>query len=102
MRGRGRTIAGLSVALGLLTVALAGFFFKDSIREAWHIHKLETGYAEEKVAAAERLGELRSFRTAPSIRSTPLRDSQTSSARVGSASAYSRDTSPRRPARARC
>jgi len=55
------------MAMGLLTLATAGFLFKDAIREAWHLHKLETGYLEEKIAAARRLGELGSARAAPAL-----------------------------------
>jgi hypothetical protein len=55
------------MAMGLLTLAAAGFLFKDAILEAWHLHKLETGYLEEKIAAARRLGELGSARAAPAL-----------------------------------
>jgi hypothetical protein len=65
--GRGRTIAGWSAVLGLVTAAVAGYLFRDSIREAWYIHELEIGSLEEKVAAAQRLGELKSARAAPAL-----------------------------------
>jgi HEAT repeat protein len=50
-------------------LVLGGVLFaaRDQIRELWHLHRLRAGDLDEKKAAIEALGELRSERAAPRL-----------------------------------
>jgi hypothetical protein len=62
MKGRGKTIALLTVAVGLAVLVAAGIVAKNRIMEEWWIRKLEMGDETERILAAKRLGELRSIK----------------------------------------
>ncbi|MGH9361381.1 MAG: HEAT repeat domain-containing protein, partial [Thermoanaerobaculia bacterium] len=65
--GRGKIVAwtGLSLTLGLLGALV--LVYHQALFEAWHLHKLEKGSTGEKLAALEKLIELRSRRVASRI-----------------------------------
>ena len=60
MNPRGRRIALAAFALGLLTLAGAGYAFKDRVVEEYWIWKLESEHQTEREVAAEMLREMKS------------------------------------------
>lgn len=58
-------LTSFSVILGTAVVAVAAWFLKAPMIEAWYLHQLGTGTESERMQAAERLGELRSTRAIP-------------------------------------
>ncbi len=67
MKTKGRRVAIGEGAVAIVVLAVAVVVSRDRIREEWHLHVLRTGYAEERLAAAKRLGELRSVRAVPRL-----------------------------------
>ena len=67
MTPRGRRIALAALALGLLTLAGAGFACRGWMVEEWWLWKLGSRHEEERQTAAKRLGELKSVRAIPNL-----------------------------------
>ena len=67
MEARGRKVAVGVVIIGLLTLAGAGFAFKDKAVEQWYLLKLDSEEEEERELAAEKLGEIGSKRAIPQL-----------------------------------
>jgi HEAT repeat protein len=59
---RGRTIALLTLVLGLVVLVVAGIMSKDWIVEEWWLHKLRTGTEAESASAAKALGSMNSVK----------------------------------------
>ncbi len=62
MNPRGRRIALAALALGVLTLAGAGFAVRGWVVEEWHIWKLYSEVDEERENAANKLGEMGSIK----------------------------------------
>ena len=62
MTSKGKRLTYLSISLGVLVLAIAGFALKDKAVEQWYLWKLESEDEAERKVAAARLGEMRSVR----------------------------------------
>ena len=67
-----RTARSRRVALGIgligsLTLITSAWLGRDALVETWHILQLESTRRERRLAAAERLAEMRSIRAVPSL-----------------------------------
>ena len=67
MKSRGGKVAAVTGASALAVSLAAAIAAKDLFREAWYIHKLETGDAAAKVLAAKALGEMGSVRSTSTL-----------------------------------
>jgi hypothetical protein len=67
MRVKGRRLVLATGTAAVALMVLAGFLLRESALELWHLGKLRQGNAEEKRAAIEHLGLLRSEKAAPII-----------------------------------
>ena len=63
--GRGKRVAFTTAALGVLVLLGAGIAARTWLLEEWYLHQLAAGGQAEKMAAAKRLGELKSLRAVP-------------------------------------
>jgi hypothetical protein len=64
---RGKRVACLTAAAAIVALAATVVALRGRIFEAWHRHKLETGYAEEQLEAADRLMEMGAVSAIPKI-----------------------------------
>src|SRR5262245_5607890 len=65
MKTKGRRIAIVMGLLGVVMMIGTGIATKDRVLERWYVWKLDTGYHEERLAAARALGELHSAWAVP-------------------------------------
>ena len=67
MRAKGRPLAIVTGTAAVALMVLAGFMLRGEALELWFLGKLKHGTEEERRAAIERLGLLRSEKAAPII-----------------------------------
>ncbi len=67
MTSKGKRLTYLTIALGVLVLAIAGYASRDLAVEQWYIWKLESEDEQERKLAAEKLGEMGSVRAVPSL-----------------------------------
>jgi hypothetical protein len=65
MKPRGKIVAFSTAAVGLVVLAGVAVARKESILERWYLWRLESEELEDRVHAAEKLGELGSAKAVP-------------------------------------
>ena len=65
MTRTGKRLTYLTITLGIVVLLIAGCAFKDKAMEPWYLLKLESDDEAIRVAAAEKLGEMKSLKAVP-------------------------------------